>query len=186
MDEPWSEGDESDSDDYEMLPMPSDAEWTGVSFDISEAAHAYWPRDSRVMLGCVNRCFCNVGVDDLTLQPKRGVPSRADVKMIKSEDTYELKLDVTGDWDTWNYEGLQGDTLAEAVPSLEMIEPNKQFGYALLPIHLASATTLSLDRGNYITCQGNLPAFPLPEPYLVSEFQNPTQLYAVEWSGGLS
>ena len=43
-----------------------------------------------------------------------------------------------------------------------------------------------MDPANNITCDGDLPSFPLPPPYLVSDFQSPQELCAVQWAGGLS
>ncbi|KAI4201001.1 MAG: hypothetical protein LQ350_003570 [Teloschistes chrysophthalmus] len=43
-----------------------------------------------------------------------------------------------------------------------------------------------LDQRNYIECRGDLPQFPLPPPYQMSDFDNLQQLCAVQWAGGKS
>ena len=50
----------------------------------------------------------------------------------------------------------------------------------------AGVNHLSVDPGNEITCEGDLPSFPLPPPYSIADFQNPQQLCAMQWFGGLS
>ena len=79
-------------------PDPGSFEWhwTGVSFDLSAASEASEEgADPRLLLGCFNRCFCSWDVDELTVQPKRSVPSNADVKMSHpSGATGEIVLDL--------------------------------------------------------------------------------------------
>ena len=82
--------------------------------------------------------------------------------------------------------GRLGDTVVNTVSLSELFEPNTTSTIAYMPIDVDPPWDLSLDAGNYITCEGDLPSFPLPQPYLVSDFQNSTQLCAVQWSGGLS
>ena len=182
---------DSDSDPPERPEDSSEWEWTGVSFDLSAASQAYVKgADPRFLLGCFNRCFCNFEVNDLTIQPKRSVPSNADVYMKESGGTGEILLDVTDDVTTAEHRhtGRMEATMVDSVKLAEMIEPNQEGGYAYMPTDQDTDIPwdLSLDAGNYITCEGDLPSFPLSQPYLVSEFQNSTQLCAVQWSGGLS
>ena len=71
---------------------------TGVSFDVIAASHASLEgADPRFLLGRFNRCFCNWGLVDLTIQLKRTVPSNADVAMRAFKGTGEIELDVTDD-----------------------------------------------------------------------------------------
>ena len=180
----------SDSDsDSSHDPGLSDWSWTGVSFDLSAASQASEEgADARFLLGCFNRCFCSWEVDDLTIQPKRSVPSNADVSMKDSSGTGEIMLDVTDDVTTTDHShtGRLGDTMVDSVRLDELIEPNQVGGYAYMPDFHDPPWDLSLDVGNYVTCEGDLPSFPLPQPYQVSDFRNPQELCAVQWSGGLS
>ena len=181
---------EDDSGDESENPnLTYDWLWTGVSFDLSDASQASEEgADPRFLLGCFNRCFCNWQVDDLTIQPKRSVPSNADVRMKESGGTGEIKLDVTDDVTTTDdsHAGRLEATMVESVRLNELKEPNQEGGYAIMDVDYPNPPwDLSLDPGNYITCEGDLPSFPLPQPYLVSDFQNPQKLCAVQWSGGL-
>lgn len=185
-------GQDSDSDDStdSISEIPNDEsewKWTGVSFDLSTASRATADgADPRFLIGCFNRCFCNFEIEDLTIQPKRSVPSNADVYLKESDGTGEIKLDVEDDVTTTAmvHTGRLGDTMVDSVRLDNLIEPNSESTIAYMPIY--GGWDLSLDPGNTITCEGDLPSFPLPQPYLVSDFQNPTQLCAVQWSGGLS
>ena len=166
---------------------------TGVSFDLSPASHASAAgADPRFLLGCFNRCFCSWGVADLTKQPKRDVPSNADTYLDRSDSTGEILLDVTDDVTTtqWHHSGRLGNVEVDTVEITEAVEPNVEGGmgnYVLISANPPDPPwRLSLDVGNYITCEGDLPGFPLPQPYPVSEFRNPQELCAVQWSGGLS
>ena len=127
------------------------------------------------------------------MQPKREDPSNADTLpyMRPSENTGEIMLDVPDDVTTVHnrHTGRLGDMDVDIVELEELWEPNEEGGYAVLFVGEAYPDppwTLSLDAGNYITCEGDMPSFPLPQPYLVSDFQNPQELCAVQWSGGLS
>lgn len=185
--------DHSDSDSGSGLAeQPDDSDewnWTGVSFDLLDTRQQESTgADPRFLLGCFNRCFCNFEVNDLTIQPKRSDPSNAEVYKKRSDTTGEILLDVTDDVTTnhGNHTGRMGATMVDAVVLTQLIEPNQEGGYANGAVYGWEPWYLSLDPGNYITCEGDLPSFPLPQPYLVSDFQNSTQLCAVQWSGGLS
>lgn len=184
--------DQPDPDNSDIQENPNSVwqfAWTGVSFDWSAASQASEEgSDPRFLLGCFNRCFCNFEVDDLSIQPKRSVPSNADTGMKESGGTGEIKLDVTDDVTTTDsiHTGRGEATMVESVELNELIEPNEEGAVAYMPEFHDPPWDLSLDPGNYITCQGDLPTFPLPQPYLVSDFENSTQLCAVQWSGGLS
>lgn len=190
--EPGENSDPDDYSPYDNTENPNDEwewRWTGVSFDVSAASQASEEgADPRFQLGCFNRCFCNFEIEDLTIQPKRSVPSNADVYLKESGGTSEIMLDVEDDVTTTEdvHTGRFGDTMVDSVELNEIIEPNSVSVIAYMPDFHGIPWDLSLDAGNYITCEGDLPSFPLPQPYLVSDFQNSTQLCAVQWSGGLS
>lgn len=82
-------------------------------------------------------------------------------------------------------DGRLGDVIVDTVQLEELIEPNEEGGFGTTIAH-DPPLALSLDAGNYITCEGDLPTFPLPQPYPVSEFRDAQELCAVQWSGGKS
>ncbi len=175
---------EEDNRDYATSTDPQ-----GVSFDFLSLDHDYpggW--DPRFQLGCFNRCFCNYGIEDLTIQPKRDVPSAADVTLCESDGTGELMLDVNDDLLTLGggTDGRLGNVEVDTVWLHQMVEPSSEDGNAILKNNDDPPWRLSMDAGNYITCDGELPSFPLPEPYPKSDFPSPQELCAVQFSGGLS
>lgn len=174
-----------DGDEPGFALNPTDPQ--GVSFEDSPLnTQEGW--DVRFLLGCFNRCFCNYGVQDLTIQPKRDEPSNADTYLYMSDASGELRLDVDDDIFTEgrNHDGRLGDTKVDTVMLTEMIEPVSEDGFAIAIDGNDPPWRLNMDAGNYITCEGDLPSFPLPDPYHVSDFENPQQLCAVQFSGGLS
>ena len=175
--------DENQNLDYEDSTYPQ-----GVSFDLSLPGGFPEVFDPRFLLGCFNRCFCNYGVDDLTIQPRRDDPSIADAYLEHSDASGEIMLDVTDDLDTMEHEhtGRLGEVEVETVGLREMNEPTTIDGIAVLSDDNDPPWRLNMDAGNYITCEGDLPWFPLPDPYPTDSFQNPQELCAVQFSGGLS
>ena len=182
----WPDPDPDEIDESRLDP---DREWSyldpenpkiysGVSFDLSLASQAVDGPDPRFLLGCFNRCFCNYGVTDLTKQPKRTVPSNADVRLRSSDQSGEIWLDVVDGWDVMTLghdkSGRLGDVEVETVEMNEIVEPNRVGGSTAYLIE-----DQTLDTGNYITCEGDLPQFLLPQPYPVSEFRSPQELCAV-------
>ncbi len=162
----------------------------GVSFE-EDSLNAAYGWDVRFLLGCFNRCFCNYGVQDLTIQPKRDEPSDADTYLFPSYASGELMIDVDDDIFTEstegrNHDGRLGDTEVETVELTPMIESDSDGGFAIAIDNSDPPWRLNMDAGNYITCEGDLPSFPLPYPYHLSDFENPQQLCAVQFSGGLS
>lgn len=83
------------------------------------------------------------------------------------------------------HDGRLGDVEVETVSLKQMIEPNAENGFAI-EMTDDPPWRLNMDAGNYITCEGDLPSFPLPNPYPVSDFESPQKLCAVQFSGGLS
>ena len=187
-----SDNGEESEDDFDEPAWDADgSELTGVSFDLSANSQAAETTDPRFLLGCFNRCFCNYGIRDLTMQPKRDVPSNADNQFEESRYTGEIKLDVLDDITTFerHKDGRLGANVVEIVRMDEIVEPNTRGGsHAWLTNNLGlegQPWDLSLDIGNYIVCEGDLPQFPLPAPYPIGEFHSPQELCAVQWSGGL-
>lgn len=96
--------------------------------------------------------------------------------MNPSGGTGEIMLDVTDDVTTIqdSHTGRLGDTLVDCVDLNELIEPNEEEGYDSEPESPPDPPWhLSLNAGNYITCEGDLPIFSLPQPYHISDFHNP-------------
>lgn len=181
--------DPDDSEDSDVTTNPY-SDTNGVSFDLSDASHAdEGLADPRFLLGCFNRCFCNYGVTDLTMQPKREEPSAADTYSgSESRNTGEIRLDVDDNLLTRgrSHDGRLGDVVVDTVEMEEVVEPNEENGFGITDENADPSWILSLDAGNYITCEGDLPSFPLPQPYPVSEFESAQELCAVQWSGGRS
>ena len=89
-----------------------------------------------------------------------------------SSETGEIRLDVTESEDLRTaeilHDGRLGDVAVDSVWLTESKEPNKVGGFALEKVLRDPLWSLSLDAGNYITCEGELPFLALPEPYPVS------------------
>ena len=178
--------------DWDADPDLAAPTLTGVSFDLGDRWDVARIEEfnPRWMLGCLNRCFCNWGIENINIQPKRETPSNADATLIEAARwTRELQLDVANINSTWIDEhfGRMRGAIVDVVRLIDLKEPVDIGENAVAPSDaFFEPWDLSLDPGNYITCEGELPSFPLPPPYPVSDFQSPQQLCAVQWSGGLS
>lgn len=134
------------------------------------------------------------------MQPRREVPSNADVFDLPLDGPemfhlMELKMEIAD-----FHVGEQGEETPHngghdgaPITVLQVIDqlhaPVEEGGviYTHARDHTdAGVDHLSVDPGNEITCEGDLPSFPLPPPYSIADFQNPQQLCAVQWFGGLS
>lgn len=189
--------------DYRYVDPPGEPAWgpsdtfhlrTGVSFDfrvsewLSIGSDDF--NDDRLYVGCLNRCFCNWEIEDLSIQPKREVPSNADVIIIPTYPRHVQKLKVEiaeflEERDT--QPDMDGDlvTVLQIIPDLH--EPNEEGEVSETDAQsYEDVLNLALDPGNEITCEGDLPSFVLPPPYSVADFRDPQQLCAVQWFGGLS
>ena len=118
----------------------------------------------RALLECRTRCFCNHGLENPNEQPKLVPITRKTFSGPVLDQ--ERKDTITVD--------------TRAPPSLTR------------PIHLTrlllNRPTLQIDLGilrtNMIQCGGPLPVFDLPGPWSVGDFDNNTELCAVQLSGG--
>ncbi|KAG7005472.1 hypothetical protein G7Y79_00019g046520 [Physcia stellaris] len=167
-----------------------------VSFDFSVSEemsdHLANFNDDRLYIGCLNRCFCNWEIEDRSIQPKREVPSNADVIIIPTHPLHvqKLKVEIPEFLEARdNQPALDGDEVTVVQIITDLHEPTQR-NY---PLHSQTdardyedVLNLALDPGNEITCEGDLPSFALPPPYSVADFQNAQQLCAVQWFGGLS
>lgn len=175
---------------------------TGVSFDATGAEDTNPPGwapnqpyfNDRLYAGCLNRCFCSWELDDLTIQPKREVPSNADVVTRKRDESrfIEIKLEIVDMSGQGYHPGFNNrvpdDTEISVLQVMEDLgEPNEEGGYAKThSIEFPEVLELSLDPGNDITCEGDLPSFSLPPPYTNADFRTAQELCAVQWFRGLS
>lgn len=203
--------DHGDDDDDVDVAWSQDAEMfptlTGVSFDDTVTSWIQTPMihppgfppdrrwfKDRLYAGCLNRCFCSWEVDDLTIQPKREVPSNADLITKKTDESnfIEIKIEIVEMDGSGRHPGFfnrvnDGTDISvlQIIPDLG--EPNEEGGYAETHrIREQAVVDLSLDPGNEITCEGDLPSFIIPPPYTNADFRTPQELCAVQWSGGLS
>ena len=167
---------------------------TGVSFDFSVSEemsdHLANFNDDRLYIGCLNRCFCNWGIEDRSIQPKREVPSNADVIIIPTHPlrVQKLKVEIPEFLEERDDQpALDGDEVTVVQIITDLGEPEEEGEDSYTDARgYEDVLNLALDPGNEITCEGDLPSFVLPPPYSVADFQNAQQLCAVQWFGGLS
>ena len=132
----------------------------------------------RVLLGCAYRCFCNHGVSDTSMQPKRN-PAVYKYHM-GSDDTYYLQIDVN-DETTPPFYSKRGPFGHHQVDTLGLDSRPEVRG---VPIEPWFWTEISLDPGNRIECYGDLPNFDLPTPFNRLDFRNVQEMCAVALSDG--
>ena len=137
----------------------------------NDTSALYDHADPRFLLGGFNRCFCDYGLTDLTIQPKREHYSDADVHLIPSGATGEIKLDVTDDVRTADsrYGGSLDPVAVDALQMTELTEDDSEPNFAIRMVgyyHPDPPWSLNLDPGNYITCEGDLSVFSLPVFFL--------------------
>ena len=180
------------------------ASTNGVAFEfMGESSYygvAIWPQGQeyqldRLYIGCLNRCFCSWGVEDLTVQPRREEPeSTADVEMVPKwyhDQFVQIKIEVV-DTVRREGEGMAPNPFGLDKPALHVVqrmgepEDEDEEGFAEVSTdNEPERLFLSVDDGNNITCEGDMPSFILPEPYPNSNFSSPQQLCAIQWFGGL-
>ena len=176
-------------------------DWTSygstVVFDLSAAAQINpFYATPRIMLGCLNRCFCNYGQPpNPTLQPK----ATPDAGSWESDQTYEVQADVTDDFDvawteqmkpldaqsevdipTISHKGKQGSSLV----SVAQVQTLSQLELKAEPFTKARFTYLSMNADNKIECSGPPPLWPLPYPYSRWDFDSLQELCSVSFFGG--
>ena len=162
-----------------------------IAFDASPGAQANAQlQNPRVMLGCLYRCFCSNGVEELSLQglslqPKTYRSTDILRREVDSELAYQVKIDVVDDFFVPQEQHMgppqqldHPDVLVATV--LRQTQVQLQAGN---PTEL-DIIFVSLDPDNNITCIGDLPTFNLPAPYQNSYFGSLQELCAVYGSGG--
>lgn len=141
----------------------------------------------RLLLGCQYRCFCSYGIQDVSVQPRQSSLWLNNVRQAPSSQTYQVAIDDVDDFEmpSRNHVGPtyeQGGSLAANTVNYYIMNQERfNAGDALL-----GWFPVVLDQRNYIECRGDLPQFPLPPPYQMSEFDNLQQLCTVQWAGGKS
>ena len=167
-----------------------------IAFDASPDAQANAQlQNPRVMLGCLYRCFCSNGVEELSLQslslqPKTyrstdGLGGYTATSEVSSDTAYQVTIDIVDDFFVPQEQHMgppqQPDdpyVLAQIVRTWTQVEVQAGNPTSLETIWV------SLDPDNNITCIGNLPTFNLPAPYQMSQYGSLQELCAVYGSGG--
>ena len=167
-----------------------------IAFDASLDALANAQlQNPRVMLGCLYRCFCSNGVEELSLQnlslqPKTyrstdGLGGYTATPEVNSSTAYQVTIDIVDDFFVPQEQHVgppqQPDdpyVLAQIVRTWTQVEVQAGDPTSL------KITYVSLDPDNKITCIGNLPNFNLPAPYRMSQYGSLQELCAVYGSGG--
>lgn len=154
-----------------------------LAFDSMNLAEPLTLRQPRIMLGCMYRCFCSYGLQDPSIQPYGAHYFFNQLNQpFPTKYTYEVQIDVVDDFDVPGNQHMVKDVGSVIHPL-----PIRIGNQAVMNIHedvIPYTISASMDTNNDIKCRGALPRFPLPAPYLMSEFDDLTELCAVQWSGG--
>ena len=147
-------------------------------------------KKERILLGCQYRCYCTEDRAGQRIQPRESTLYPNPVRQVSPEQAYQVKIDVVDDFavTSKDHHGPIGSRLglygSEPKANAVAFWLSNEFAH-LMPDTFFSYR-VSLDQNNYIQCRGDLPRFPLPQPYNMSEFSNLDELCAVQWSGGKS
>ena len=132
------------------------------------------------MLGCLYRCFCSNGVEELSLQSlwlQAKTFRSTDIfgihtatPEVDSETAYQSKIDVVDDLFEPQEEHM-GPPQQPNHPGVLIATVLTQTQVELQAGNITESETIwvSLDANNNITCIGNLPTFNLPAPYQISQ-----------------
>ena len=135
-------------------------------------------QNPRVLQACIYRCFCNYGVEDVSIQP----PSdHFPIQKLPSGEGYQLQIDIENDFTLSYVTKMSGTALGDVDSSSIFKKPQVDsdgLGFLVQP------TYMNLDPGNEIECTGDLPSFVLPSPYTYANFSSVQELCAVALSGG--
>ncbi len=175
---------------YDPVPVgvPHRAVYGKVAFDPNPSAFtAKWLRNPRLLLHCRSRCFCNYNVlyADRERQPKevpaeyrtevrRGNAYRIEIDVI--DDHENAAVDITAILDHWT-----ADHIARRITSV--IDGTSEVAPVVVGMDLPPMP-ISISRANLIECDGDLPDWPLPEPFSRSDFTDLKHLCAVQLAGG--
>ena len=144
---------------------------------------------ARMAFGCLYRCFCNYGLEELSVQPYK--PPWFTQFLRKADDSSAIEMQIEADWMFYdqvlirNY--LLWDQYASTIIGVDSIWAFVGPQTALNTLYHRMPSTIfavSMHPENAIECRESLPTFPVPAPFQMSDFRNLTQLCAVAWSGG--
>lgn len=137
-------------------------------------------RSGRIRQACVYRCFCNYGIEDVSIQPESDhFPIQQDTTGYRHG--YQMAIDIWNDvkyaykWEM----GVKAPNHFDIITISEKPQVDAHIGS-----YFAQSTFLSLDPRNKITCTGDLPTFVLTSPYSRNDFSSVQELCAVALSGG--
>ncbi|KAI9680078.1 MAG: hypothetical protein M1817_005094 [Caeruleum heppii] len=151
-----------------------------VGHDNSDEAQIWHKLNNhRTRLYCRQRCFCDYGNADRSVQPLR-VPwfYRA---LERDELKYSIDVDAVSVANDWV--GFLGYQSASQITERSL--GTKILFLPLYPNCFQLAwEQLAIDRANRITCDGPLPAWPLPAPFAAADFPSLQSLCPVQLSGG--
>ncbi|KAL8707139.1 MAG: hypothetical protein Q9225_007819, partial [Loekoesia sp. 1 TL-2023] len=156
-----------------------------VVFDPLDTMGARSLKKLRVMVGCMYRCFCSDGLDVSTQPWGLQYSASTTLAQIAASHAYEVQIDLVDDFDVpmnrhmgqISAKGGNPSVNALSVKMASQVRYNSRSG----PVF---GQGVSMSPENNIECRGDRPRFPLPAPYLMSDFANLQQLCAVQWSGG--
>ena len=155
-----------------------------VGFDTSDGAQVNTIlANPRVLLACSYKCFCNEGLTDLSAQPVNDfLLSRT--HQVRSQSSYQLELDIVDDFSVplAQKNGRLGDTRVDGIT----VGKADQIDNTLTRNYRLPQQQVSLEPANDITCNGDLPSFPLPAPFGLpsANFTNLQEMCANQLSGG--
>ncbi|KAL8731132.1 MAG: hypothetical protein Q9181_004415 [Wetmoreana brouardii] len=158
---------------------PVDPAQGRVVFEALDDAQAPTLKKSRFAVGCMYRCFCSYGLADVSTQPRESRIWPTSLVQVPSSEWYQVSIDDVDDFYHVGPDQHPEDPRVNALP----VWIANQIGYNLHISHVFRQP-VGLDLNNYVQCRGDLPRFPLPPPYQMSDFANLQELCAVQWSGG--
>ena len=161
---------------------PVDPSWGRVAFEGTESHLALTLLKQRIMLGCTYRCFCNFGLQDVSVQPRESQHEALVVRPIPASYSYEVHIDVVDDFDVPARQHMgrgEADVSTLRVSIADQVALN-------IGSYNSYEDAVSMSESNRIQCRGDLPRFHLPAPYHISDFASLQELCSVQWSGGRS
>ena len=129
-----------------------------IAFDISAAAQVNTAlANERVMLACRYKCFCNYELDDPQIQPENW-HLFSGLTYIGRWWSYDLTLDIVNDF-------------TDRTLKVQPPRPGLTMGIQVLldtqdDDNYMPSWIIGLNPANDITCRGDLPAFPVPLPFV--------------------
>jgi hypothetical protein len=139
--------------------------------------------NQRLLLYCRDRCFCSRRRDGGTVTAKpKGFHAHNAPLLAPLRNSYVIKLDVLDDFDipSINHQGVGFAIVPTTFITWtnQLLVQRRRFSYR--------STEVTVDPGNRIQCLDNddVPVFPIPEPYISTDFNSPKNICANAFSGG--